>query len=495
MLFRLAGGAGEIDLSRPPAFAPAGPDANVAQRGRTGGRIGDIGVTILEKARYVHCDDNGRIDRVFGFSDVLHKDGENWELDQPYVDIVDANFLCRITGDRGLLRIVNTGGGAEPADGKLLGNVVLHVMPRNKGRVKEAFLYLDDIAFVSERTHFSTAGPVRFVSREVRIVGTGLEGAYNALHGRLEYLRITNLHSLRIKSSQVGLFAAQEPASDKPSGAQASPKPAGASAPTTTAKQAQPTPESRLVPITPPPARHYQCLFADNVIIDAPEQLVIAEDEITVVNILLDEPADQNSQTTAPATDANAAPPPPSQSPTAGPPTEVAAPSPPTEPAAAEPNQHPFPPDEDYDIVVTCENGILAVPMDSLRSLNDFAQSSNSPTGAERPGRAGRTLLAARKIDYDAAAGSAVAAGPVELTFDVNAGTGERDRQEGRQVPARFESGHLRRRHRLYHDPPGPQRRPTRYDFLADPDGRFVGSGRRKLCRYGRRCPAHHRRA
>jgi hypothetical protein len=427
MLYKQIGGGGKIDLSPPPEFTPAGPDSNLAPPGQPGGRIGDIGVTIVKKARYVHCDENGHVDRVFGFSDVLHEDGEYWELDQPYVDIVDANFLCRITGDRGLLRVESTASDVSPTEGRLFGNVVLHILPGNQSRMKEAFLYLDDITFVSERSHFSTAGPVRFVSADVRMVGAGLEGAYNRLQRQLEYLRITDLHWLRIKSSQAALFGAEKATAEKPRTVAATP-PRTAEKPssTTTAKGPRPAPKSGQATATQPPARHYQCLFADNVIIDAPEQLVIAEDEIAVINILFEEPADQNSHTTARTTDANAAPLAPAQRPTASPRTEAAAPAAPTpEPAPADPNQHPFPPDEDYDITVTCDNGILAVPMDSSRSLKDFAPSAKDPGRAEPPDRAGRTLLVARKIDYDAVIGSAVALGPVELTFDVNDPTGD----------------------------------------------------------------------
>jgi hypothetical protein len=58
--------------------------------------------------------------------------------------------------------------------------------------------------------------------------------------------------------------------------------------------------------------------------------------------------------------------------------------------------------------------------MDSSRSLKDFVQSVGRPRGPDLPDRAGRNLLVAQTIDYDATTGDTVAAGPLELAFEVN---------------------------------------------------------------------------
>jgi hypothetical protein len=424
LLYQKIGATGKIDLSAPREFTYDHDDSNLAPPGPSVAKVGG------EIAKFVHTDENNRIDRIFGFSKLLRQAGEMWELDQPYVDIVDPNFLCKITADNGLLRVEKVTGGLTPTEGSLFGNVVLHIMPRNQSRMKEAFLYLDDIAFVSERSHFSTAGPVRLVSADARMVGAGLEGAYNAQQSKLEYLRITHLQSLRLKSSQAGLFATEKaPPKEAPTVAPAPSKSQDKTSPKTSPKQPGPEPKSDQAPVSQP--QHYKCLFADNVIIDTPEQLVIADDEIAVVNILFEEPADQNSQTTAATADASAAPLAPARSPTATPRSEAAAPpAPAPESALVEPNQHSFPPEEDYDIVITCDNGILVLPMNSSRSLQDFARSPDQPVKTRRPAagdfaeRAGRTLLIAKRIDHDASAGSTIAAGPVELVFDVNDPTG-----------------------------------------------------------------------
>jgi len=420
LFYKHMGGSGEIDFSPPPQFVPGQADSNLAPSDGPIGKSGDF-----EVAKYIHCNDNNQIDRVFGFKKLLHKVGDELEMDGPYVDIIDANFVCKITADTGQLRVEKTGGGLTPTEGNLLGNVVLHILPRNESRVKEAFLYLDDIAFVSERSHFSTAGPVRFVSADARMVGTGLEGAYNAQQSYLEYIRITDLQSLRIKSSQAGLLATEEAPAPEPRTAAAAPaKPIAGASTTIAVKQPSAAAESDRSAAPEPPARHYKCILAGNVTIDAPEQLVIAEDEIAVMNILWKSSSAPSSQSRVRPSDTNAAPLAPAQSATVAPGSESAVAPPAPQAAPAEANEHPLPPDEDYDIVITCENGILALPMDSSRSLKDFAPAAGRPAGRDLPDRAGRNLLVARKIEHDAGTRATIAAGPVELVFDVNDPTG-----------------------------------------------------------------------
>ena len=63
-------------------------------------------------------------------------------------------------------------------------------------------VYLDDVTFISDKSLFSTAGPVRFLSADVEMLGRGLELVYNEELERLEFFRVVNLQSLRLSSGK-----------------------------------------------------------------------------------------------------------------------------------------------------------------------------------------------------------------------------------------------------------------------------------------------------
>ncbi|HUT29589.1 MAG TPA: hypothetical protein VMX13_07350 [Sedimentisphaerales bacterium] len=420
LLYQKIGATGKIDLSTPQGFTYDHADSNLAPAGPPVAGIGDPGID-AQVARFVHTDKNNRIDRVFGFRELLHRQGDQWELAKPYVTLYQRSFRCDITADNGQIRVEKTGSGLSPTEGRLAGNVVIHISPRRTGGAKESFLYLDDLTFVSERSQFTTPGPLRFVSPDAVMVGTGLEGAYNSEASRLEYLRITDLESLRLKASKAGLFGG---ATSKPAKL-AEPGPAPdkqAPMSVTSAGSKKPVPSARTTTQKTPQeqGQYYRCLFSRDVVIDTPEQLVLAQDEISISNIFWKGGSVE---------DTNSAAEPEGAAPAGATPTPAGAPALPA--VAGSPDKSMAPPaPEDFDVVVTCRNGILAVPMGSSRSLQDFPASPDQPPKTGRPAagdfaeRAGRTLLIAKRIDHDASAGSTVAAGPVELVFDVNDPTG-----------------------------------------------------------------------
>ncbi|MHC4575006.1 MAG: hypothetical protein ACYS76_12890, partial [Planctomycetota bacterium] len=128
-------------------------------------------------------------------------------------------------------------------------------------------MYLDDVIFAAEKSRFSTAGPVRFLSDDVLMVAKGLNGVYNSEFYRLEYLRIVDLDFLRIKAEQAALFGPAEAQSPPP------PDTDRLSAPPTAHAAAQSS------------GQYYKWLFSRNVRIDTPDQLVLARDEISIDNI------------------------------------------------------------------------------------------------------------------------------------------------------------------------------------------------------------------
>ena len=157
-------------LSRTPTIptdimtTPAGQLANMRNSNVNIGKVGDVGVGIIKNARYTTLNAQKQVEREFGFEELLHQDGNNWEIEKPYMNIYRRSFNCSITGERAQVAVEIAGGRITPRQGMLMGNVVIRILPRQKNSVGEMTLYLDDIAFSADKSLFSTAGPVELVS-------------------------------------------------------------------------------------------------------------------------------------------------------------------------------------------------------------------------------------------------------------------------------------------------------------------------------------------
>jgi hypothetical protein len=387
-------GTPRIDSQKGVQFVESIADPNGAI-----GKIGGVGLEQVEVARYVTRNkETKEIERVFGFRRLLYKEDEQWEIEKPYLDIFDPNFECHITADRGSVRMEEAEGGPSPEEGRLAGNVVIQIVPKKPGDIKESFIYLDDVTLVSRESYFSTSGPVKFESENVQMLGRGLEGVYISDLSRLEFLRIVNLESLKMKAAKAALFSPPKTQPDEVPGVAAG---------------TGPSPTATGPAVGQEAGQYYRCLFSRNVVIDTPDQLAVAHDAISINNIFWAQAANRK----AGKSDANSA----------------GSMEPPTRPVV-EPNA----PDAPVDIVLRCDNGILVTPMDSARSIDDFpvAGSRAGQTTAGLPeDAAGRTTLLAQTIDHDASSGDTVAGGPVELVFEVNdpMGTGSK----GAPVPVK----------------------------------------------------------
>ena len=127
------------------------------------------------------------------------------------MNVYEQDFKCYITADKGEVKIETIADKPTPKDATFTGNVVVHIVPNDSSDIKESHIYLDDIAFMSERSQLATAGPVRFISEDAQMLGTGLELVYNDQLERLELFRIVRLESLRIKSSQMAFLSSIAP--------------------------------------------------------------------------------------------------------------------------------------------------------------------------------------------------------------------------------------------------------------------------------------------
>jgi len=358
----------EIDMGAESASTVAEFDSEI-------GMVGDVGIGPVRKAKYIQLNKNKEVDREFGFEKLLHEEGNEWEIEKPYMNIFRRNFKCRITADSGKVQVEDAPGRPSPKDATLTGNVIIHILPENGSDIKESFIYLDDIVFISEKSQFSTAGPVKFVSDDAQMLGSGLELIYNDELDRLEFLRIVHLDSLRLKTSSQGSMFARTEQSAKSAAADDSQKTTALPKP---GKQVTGQAEDE----------YYRCIFSKNVVIDAPEQLILA-DEVSINNI-------QRRKETEAQRDKG---------------TEA------QKGKANEQYEQQF-----VDIVITCDNGIIAVPVNSSRAA-DFQSdvvASDGKASKDFDDTGSRVRFIAQKIDYCASTGNTVAGGLSELTFYVN---------------------------------------------------------------------------
>jgi len=364
------------------------------------GKIGDVGVGTVQKARYEHLNEDKQVDREFGFERLLHEAGDEWEIEKPFMNIFRPAFKCLLTADKGKVRVENIVGRPSPQDATLTGNVVIHILPENNSNIGESFIYLDDVTFLSEKSEFSTAGPVKFISQNANMLGQGLQLIYNDRANRLEFLRIANLDRLTLrvlsKPSSTSLRR-------KASGGDKSPD--TGSQVTTESPQAATSPVSNTQASQQEKEQLYKCVLNRNVVIDAPEQLIFA-DKVSISNIASGEKPDRDKKVDTADTkvvDAN-----------------VAKKNKPGE--QGEPNR---PSGQFADILVTCDGGILVTPMDSPKvsaDLNMFEPDKAvgiSEKGYKDFNDPNRITFVAQKIDYDILTGDTVAAGTSEIKFYV----------------------------------------------------------------------------
>lgn len=259
------------------------------------GQIGPAKVEYVEHARFETIDPGTRkLKRVVGFEKVLHKAGDLWELEKPYMNVYQENIRCDITGDKGIVELENLqGANPTPKQAIMKGNVVVHVF--GQGKRADSFIYLDEVAFDSDRSMLWSNDDVNFVSEEADLVGKGLEIVYNNSTNRLEFLKIKKVDYLNIKElpekteteKTVKAESNKTETAPKPSATASADKPQTAASDTN--KPSKPGVKSK--PGQEPKEtadkkeEEYRCLFRDNVRIEYKEEVILA-DEIWVTNLL-----------------------------------------------------------------------------------------------------------------------------------------------------------------------------------------------------------------
>jgi hypothetical protein len=412
-----------IDTRTGAEFAGAVADSNLGGFDSKVGMLGEVGVETIQKAKYINYNKNQEVEREWGFERLLHEERDIWEIEKPYMNIYRRNFKCYITADLGEVQVETAVGKSTPKDATFTGNVVVHILPEGSSNIKESRIYLDDIVFLSEKSQLSTANSVKFVSEDTQMLGTGLELVYDDEMERLEYLKIIHLESLRIKSSQTASLSSTKRQAEKPADAGGLAKTQKPDEPAVAVDKGEVQTSLARAEIEQAKGEYYKCVFSKNVLIDSPEQLIFAHDKISINDIFWSKASSSQSNEAGAGTaeqdrqGAGAAEQSP-QSPDAADANNV---------TAAKQNEPNESPQQFEDIVVTCDNGFIVVPMDSTRTNKDFGKSSPEGaivTGTERPKELedanDRTTFLARIIDYSASTDDTVAVGASELKFYTN---------------------------------------------------------------------------
>jgi len=338
------------------------------------GKIGEVGVGTVKKARFLDFNEEKEVIGEWGFKKLLYKTGDEWELDRPYRNIFKDDYTCYVTSDKGRVRVETVANKSTPKDATLEGNVKIHILPKEGSSVKESTIYLDNVVFVSERSLFATAGPIKIVSEEMFLLGRGMELIYNEQQAELEYLKIIRLDSLEIKRSSESEKTAED--NEQDAGQQKNETADGAEIEKGPAEQ-----KARV---------SYKCVFRKNVIIELAEQVAFTE-ELVINNISSgekddaeksDEPAAQDEQEVlADAGKENIG-------------KEDAG----SEAAEDETSV------EDSNVIVTCDGEVEIWPMDSTKRYQSIIKLADEDGGDKRDKKAieqsKRATFKGRKIEY-----------------------------------------------------------------------------------------------
>lgn len=380
-----------------PASVHHDDDPNAAAMDSNIGKIAGVGVGTAKKAEFVTLKKDKTIDRRFGFERLLREEADAWDIDKPYMDIYRGDLKFAITADHGTVRVEEVAGRPSPKDASLAGNVVIRISRADSNAPGDiATLYLDDIIFVSDKSQFSTAGPVKLISPRAELFGRGLEFIYNDTENRLEYLRILTLDNLHIRLPE----KAVKENNDVP--------PAQAVA----HEESKPLAvESPHPDVNKPPKiiNHYVCVFSKNVVIKSDQQLVAAG-ALCINDIIFKDNEKEKSSASQPA----AFP--------AGP--QGNASSAPSSSAQAL-TAPPTPQEKVTEYVITCDNGIVFAPREAKQIYTPFADvtpkafwdslkvAHDINDGNER------AKLVASRVDCDPMARSVIATGPAQVEFPI----------------------------------------------------------------------------
>lgn len=308
------------------------------------GRIADVGVKSMEEVKYTHLNENKEVDRELGFERLLHEVGDHWELKEPFMNVYQDTFKCMLTADIGKVQVDTALGKPAPKDATLSGNVKIKVIPHKDGNFNELNFFLDDIIYESEKSKFSSSGPVKIISDDLELKGKGFQLVFNANQQRLEYLKIDQLEKLTVKNDSSRPILNSESKKTKKHNHEKN---------TGMDEDSKNFGSKQLINERPT----YQCKLTKNVLIDSSNQLVFASDLIFVESIKIPASDDSDSKSSSGKTSN----------------------SDDRSNAKLEEGSLPAKSDGKENIVVTCDGSILIRPEGELNVTPDFPEVESRP--------------------------------------------------------------------------------------------------------------------
>lgn len=320
---------------------------------------------------YKYNPDTNKLESIYGFDKLVNpnRDSSRWEVERPYLILFRSNYKCRIDSDTGTFQMERAGSSRTPKDAQLDGNVVIHIIPTPTSKIAETYIYMDDLNFSSERSEFTTDGPVKIDSEEVMLDGYGMDLFFDTLTGRIDFMRIQDLKELRIfesvpKRTETGSLTAaavpeQSPVQPQP---EQTPTVQGAQSDIQGDSTGQPTTEEQ--PVSPDD--FYQCILKDNVEIEYGDKLVVAgADEVNIQNIIFSGVDKNHTQEQKAGSSQGPA----VVTPQAPAPESVSKAAPETVKAEVQPDKVPESPTNlksREEVVVRCDGGIIFKPMNGV---------------------------------------------------------------------------------------------------------------------------------
>ena len=105
--------------------------ADACDANKSVGKVGNVGVETVRNVRYTKLNKEKQVEAEFGFEELLHQDGNDWEIERPYYTMYRRGFKCSISGKRARVTVETSGGRVTPKQGLLTGNVMIKIWPRS----------------------------------------------------------------------------------------------------------------------------------------------------------------------------------------------------------------------------------------------------------------------------------------------------------------------------------------------------------------------------
>jgi lipopolysaccharide export system protein LptA len=307
------------------------------------------------------------------------------------MNIYQKDVRYEIVSDRGTVQVETVAGKPSPTDAHLMDNVKIYIRPVSADGLSQTTIYLEDLIYDSERSEYTTDGPIKIISENGRLEGTGMVLIYNNTLGRVEYLRIKDLDYLHLKDISTMSSSPDSAKGPQPASAQKVAKASPVSPPQKPPPVSVPAVKSETATVAAsenaedPEDDYYECRFERDVVITYGKQIVIeGAQDVTINNILLaNEPADEASSDKNEVLTTSV---PPKPSPkvvdgAASEPEEPVADSAPTETGAESTDE------ESEDILITCKGPMTVKPMTSIFGTNDETSSMDRTRTIELRGK------------------------------------------------------------------------------------------------------------